>query len=69
MPKSLSSRDVIRMLRADGWELKSVEGDHHKFKHPLKAGRVIVTHPRKDIPTGTLRAIYRQAGWEWRERR
>jgi predicted RNA binding protein YcfA (HicA-like mRNA interferase family) len=24
---------------------------------------VIVTHPRKDIPAGTFRSIYVQAGW------
>ncbi|MDR2092959.1 MAG: type II toxin-antitoxin system HicA family toxin [Azoarcus sp.] len=23
-------------------------------------------HPRKDLPPGTLRSIYRQAGWAWR---
>ncbi|MFB2704814.1 type II toxin-antitoxin system HicA family toxin [Marinobacter shengliensis] len=26
----------------------------------------MVPHPRKDIPIGTLRNIYRQAGWDWR---
>ena len=32
------------------------------FRHP--DGRtVIVTHPRKDIPAGTMLSIYRQAGW------
>jgi len=25
---------------------------------------VIVPHPRKDMPPGTLRSIYRQAGWQ-----
>ncbi|MEI6600901.1 MAG: type II toxin-antitoxin system HicA family toxin [Comamonadaceae bacterium] len=24
-------------------------------------------HPRKDIAIGTLRSIYRQAGWNWKE--
>ena len=28
-------------------------------------GHVVVPHPRKDIPIGTLRNIYRQAGWNW----
>ncbi|MEO5365954.1 MAG: type II toxin-antitoxin system HicA family toxin [Magnetococcus sp. WYHC-3] len=26
----------------------------------------MVPHPRKDLPPGTVRNIYRQAGWEWR---
>jgi len=40
-------------------------GDYIKFKHPDKQGHVVVPHPRKDVALGTLRNIYRQAGWEW----
>jgi predicted RNA binding protein YcfA (HicA-like mRNA interferase family) len=25
---------------------------------------VILTHPKKDLPLGTVRAIYKQAGWQ-----
>ncbi|MCK0512728.1 type II toxin-antitoxin system HicA family toxin [Aromatoleum buckelii] len=42
------------------------KGDHIKFKHPGKPGHVVVPHPRKDVAIGTLRNIYRQAGWDWR---
>ncbi len=31
-----------------------------------KPGHVVVPHPRKDMPLGTLRSIFRQAGWDWR---
>jgi predicted RNA binding protein YcfA (HicA-like mRNA interferase family) len=41
-------------------------GSHIKFKHPDKPGAVTVPHPKKDLPIGTLRSIYRQAGWQWR---
>jgi len=27
---------------------------------------VVVPHPHKDMPIGTLRNIYRQAEWDWR---
>ena len=60
--KSYSSRDVIRILKADGWYEVNCEGDHHQFKHPTKKGRVTVTHPRKDIPIKTLMSISKQAG-------
>ena len=46
----------------------TTKGSHHQFKHHSKPGRVTVVHPMKDIPTGTLREIFRQAGWNWRER-
>lgn len=60
--KSYSSREIIRILMADGWQEVGCDGDHHQFKHPNKPGRVTITHPVKDIPIGTLKSIERQAG-------
>ncbi len=57
------SRDIIQRLRAGGFELLGVRGSHHKFRHPQSGRVVVVTHPRKDIPLGTVRSIYNQAGW------
>jgi len=57
------SRDIISRLRRDGFELVSTRGSHHKFVHRTLRKMVIVPHPRKDIPIGTARAIYDQAGW------
>jgi predicted RNA binding protein YcfA (HicA-like mRNA interferase family) len=60
-----SSRDIVRRLVADGWVLVRTKGDHHQYKHPVKPGPVTVPHPKRDLPIGTLRSIYRQAGWNW----
>lgn len=57
------SRKLIRLLEADGWVLVAVKGDHHQFKHPDRPGRVTVPNPVKDLKTGTVYSIYRQAGW------
>lgn len=57
------SRDYIRRLLREGYEHVSTRGSHHKYRHPLTKRVVIVTHPRKDIPPGTARSIYKQAGW------
>lgn len=64
---AMKSREVIAKLKADGWELVHIRGSHQQFKHPTKLGRVTVPHPKKDLPKGTLRSIYRQAGWEWEQ--
>jgi len=56
------SRRLIKLLEADGWVKIGVTGSHHHFKHPAKPGKVTIPHPRKDIPTGTVRALLRQAG-------
>jgi predicted RNA binding protein YcfA (HicA-like mRNA interferase family) len=59
-------RDVERQLRDDGWEIvRKGAGDHTQWKHSTKEGRVTLDTSESDIPTGTLRSIYRQAGWEW----
>jgi predicted RNA binding protein YcfA (HicA-like mRNA interferase family) len=58
-----NSRDIIRRLETDGFALVSVRGSHHKYRHSASGRTVILPHPRKDIPLGTVRSIYRQAGW------
>ena len=64
--KSYSSREVIKILEADGWYLVQVVGSHHQFKHPTKSGRVTVKNPTKDIPRKTLDSIERQSGLKFR---
>ncbi|TLQ03635.1 type II toxin-antitoxin system HicA family toxin [Pediococcus stilesii] len=58
----MTSREVIKMLRKDGWYEVRTKGDHHHFKHDSKPGIVTVPHPRKDIPAGTINSILKQAG-------
>lgn len=56
-------RDVLVLLREDGWYLVATRGSHRQFKHPLKAGRVTVAgKPGHDLPPGTLNSILKQAG-------
>ncbi len=62
----MKSKDIIKRLTREGWVKVGGKGDHEKFKHPDKPGHVVVPHPRKDMPTGTLKNIFKQAGWEWR---
>lgn len=58
----MHSRDVIRLLEADGWKEVARKGSHAQFKHPVKPGRVTVPDPKRDLPIGTLRSIEKQAG-------
>ena len=60
--KSYSSRDVITILRDDGWYEVNCEGSHHQFKHPVKKGRVTVQHPVKDLDIFIIKSIERQSG-------
>ena len=58
----MNSRDVIAALKKDGWYEVNQVGSHKQFKHATKKGRVIVPHPSRDIPVGTLKSIEKQAG-------
>lgn len=61
--KKLSGRDVISILNQFGFEVLNQGGSHIKLrrvKDDLKQTLLIPNH--KEIDTGTLRAIVRQAG-------
>jgi len=60
--KAYSSRDIIKLIQADGWVMVATRGSHHQFKHPSKPGRVTVPHPKRNLPAGTVRSVLRQAG-------
>jgi predicted RNA binding protein YcfA (HicA-like mRNA interferase family) len=57
-------RDVIRRLIDDGWLERKGKGDHRNF---VKSGHGVVTIDTgvREIPIGTLRNVYRLAGWRW----
>ncbi|PHS21755.1 MAG: addiction module toxin, HicA family [Robiginitomaculum sp.] len=56
-----NSKQIIKRLKADGFEFISAKGSHQKFRKGDKT--VIVPHPKKDLPNGTARSIAKQAGW------
>jgi len=62
MPIRYSSRELIRIITNDGWYLVGVRGSHHKYKHPVKQGIVVVPHPKNIVPTGTASKILKSAG-------
>ncbi len=57
-------RDIEKRLRAEGWVIvRKGPGDHVQYKREGQPGRVTIDTGKDDIPTGTLRSIYRQVGW------
>jgi predicted RNA binding protein YcfA (HicA-like mRNA interferase family) len=58
----LKGRAVIAALERAGFYVHHTKGSHHVLRHPLKPGiRVVVAVHAKELPTGTLRNIIRQA--------
>ena len=56
----------MKLLEKDGWYLHNVRGSHHQYKYPVKSGKVTVPHPKSDMPIGTAKNIFKQAGIDWR---
>jgi predicted RNA binding protein YcfA (HicA-like mRNA interferase family) len=55
-------RDILKLLRQDGWEQVRTKGSHRQFRHPRKPGTVTVAgKPGVEIPIGTLKNIFKQA--------
>ena len=56
------SDEVLRKLRRAGFVERRSSGSHIVLRHPDGRQTYVAMHPG-DIPTGTMRAILRQAGF------
>jgi predicted RNA binding protein YcfA (HicA-like mRNA interferase family) len=52
---------VVARLEREGWVARH-GGDYDVFKHPTRAGRIVVPRHRT-LSTGVARAIAKAAGW------
>jgi len=56
-------KELIKLLKDDGWFLVRTRGSHRQFHHPTKPGTVTVAGKLSvDIPPGTLNNALKQAG-------
>lgn len=60
--EAMGSKEILKKLQSDGWEIVRTKGSHHQLRHPEKSGTVTVPHPKRELPTGTVRSIERQSG-------
>ena len=59
--KRYKVRQVIKMLKDDGWEQIDCKGSHRQFKHPSKKGRVTVNAKDSDtLEQFILNSIWKQ---------
>jgi predicted RNA binding protein YcfA (HicA-like mRNA interferase family) len=56
-------REILEILRRDGWFLVATRGSHRQLRHAVKPGRVTVPgKPSKDLHPATPNSILKQAG-------
>ena len=58
-----SSKKLIKRVEEAGFELHRTKGSHHIYKHS-NGKRIVIPHPKKDLPKGTFYSILKQAGLE-----
>lgn len=59
----MTAKEILRILKADGWTEKTQRGSHLQLIHPSKPGKVTVPmHPGKDLDPKTANSILKQAG-------
>nr|DAU15060.1 MAG TPA: hypothetical protein [Caudoviricetes sp.] len=58
----MTSKELLKMLKKDGWYVKKVTGSHYQLIHSTKKGKVTVPVHGGDVPQGTLKSILKQAG-------
>jgi len=61
---SFKAKDVIALLNDYRWYHHDQNGSsHEQFTHPVMSGKITVErHAGKDLPTETVRGIFKQAG-------
>ena len=57
----MTSADLIKELKANGFALVSVRGSHHKYRNKANV-TVVVPHPKKELGKGLVATIRKQAG-------
>ena len=63
----LSAKDVVRVLRRNGFALAGQTGSHQKWRHPAGKQVIVPMHGSKAIPIGTLKNIVEGSGIEMEE--
>ncbi len=63
--KAYSGRELVRLLRAHGWEVARIEGSHHIMTKRGREETVSVpVHAGQTLKTGMARAILKVVGIE-----
>lgn len=61
--KAVSGKTLCKIVERQGWQLRRITGSHHIYvKEEVDVILTIPVHSNRDLPTGTLRSIMKDAG-------
>lgn len=58
----MKPKELIKILKAEGWYIDRIQGSHYILKHPNKPGRPVIPYHNKDLKPGILDSILKQTG-------
>lgn len=59
----MTAKEIVQILKADGWTEKTQRGSHLQMVHPSKPGKVTIPmHTGKELDIRTYNSILKQAG-------
>lgn len=61
----MSSREMVQLLHHKGFVDVRQRGSHLILVHPETLRQTVVPVGKKDLPIGTAKSIFRDAGIEW----
>ena len=63
--RNISGKELCKILKQHGWELKTIKGSHHVYMKEGRKERISVpVHSNKSIKKGLLKAILKLADIE-----
>ena len=61
--KDISGKELCKILKQNGWELKIIKGSHHVYMKEGRKERIsIPVHSNKSLKKGLLKAVIKLAG-------
>ena len=61
---ALTAREIVRVLRSNGFRVVSQSGSHQKWRHNNGRQVIVPVHGSKIVPLGTLKNIIEGSGIE-----
>ena len=61
--KTLKVRDILKIIRAEGWYHVRTTGSHKHYRHPTRPGTTTIPgHSSDELKPKTLKSILEQTG-------
>jgi len=58
----MTTSEILKLLRNDGWFVHEHGNSHIQLKHPSRKGRVTVPDQKGDLKRSAIHMIFKQTG-------